>query len=107
MHRVVLPGFEMLDHINHDGLDNRRENLRPCTASQNHANQRKRTEHTSSKYKGVHWAKDRNKWRASICVEGRWYKLGAFNTEEEAATVYNAAAQKAFGVFAGLNLLDD
>jgi hypothetical protein len=92
-----------VDHWNHDGLDNRRENLRVCTKAQNNHNCRKHRwhngEYTSSKYKGVCWNKTEKKWMAYIHRK----TLGYFRTEEEAALAYNAAATRDFGEFAVLN----
>jgi len=104
MHRAILnphSGIEA-DHINGDGLDNRRTNLRTCTSSQNHANSRKRA-NCSSLYKGVSWYKRKRKWYSCISVKGRTRALGYFDDEQEAARVYNHAAISVFGEFARLN----
>lgn len=89
----------MVDHINHNTLDNTRDNLRPATPQQNSANARKRAG-CSSIYKGVTWEKALGKWRAMIRVNGKLIHLGSFSVEEEAAEVYNAASKKHFGEFA-------
>jgi HNH endonuclease/AP2 domain len=102
MHRFILdaqPG-QQVDHINHDGLDNRRANLRLCSVSQNQANSLKRRG-TTSKYKGV--CRYRGKWQATITV-GKQYHLGFFDSEEDAARAYDKAATEAWGQFATLNL---
>ena len=83
-----------LDHINRQRDDNRIENLRPCTHSQNLGNARARVH----KYKGVTFCKATQKWRAQL--NGH---LGRFTTMEEAALAYNAAAIEHFGDFANLN----
>jgi hypothetical protein len=83
-----------IDHINRDRDDNRIENLRPCTHSQNLGNSRARVH----KYKGVTFCKATQKWRAQL--NGH---LGRFDTMEEAALAYNAAATAHFGEFANLN----
>jgi hypothetical protein len=104
MHRFVLdagPGQEV-DHVNHDGLDNRRANLRLCGAAQNQANQPKAAG-ASSRFKGVTWRSGRRRWEASIKVAYRTRFLGRFGTEEAAARAYDAAAVEAFGTFAVLN----
>lgn len=97
----------MVDHINHDTLDNRRQNLRVVTRRQNQANMRKCSKATSSKYKGVSWDKSRNKWMAALGpkVEGKTRRihLGRFDREEDAALAYNKGASALFGVFAKLN----
>ena len=101
MHRLLFPEFVMIDHKDGDGLNNQRDNLRPCTRSQNQANRRPQS--GTSKYKGVSWEKTRKKWRAYICVNTQRIKLGDFLTEYEAALAYNKAAFRAFGEFARLN----
>ena len=108
MHRVIAeanPG-EPVDHINGDGLDNRKSNLRICTGSQNAMNQRPQSGRTS-KYKGVHWHKTKNKWIASIGINGKVSTIGSFNTELEAAKAYNNEARKLFGEFARVNFFDE
>ena len=106
MHRFILDCAEMVltDHINRDGLDNCRRNLRECNFSQNMANSIKR-EKTSSKFKGVGLDKDTGKWRARIRVNGDEIHLGRFNDESKAAAAYNAAALRVFGEFANLNVI--
>ena len=104
MHRVILnapPGREV-DHINRNGLDNRRSNLRLATHAQNEANKPPRGE-----YKGAYWCKKSGRWRASIRVDGRLRHMGRFATREEAARVYDDAALEAFGEFAYLNFPRD
>lgn len=105
MHRQImnaLPG-QQVDHINHNGLDNRRENLRICTAAENQQNARKTKHPKSSRYKGVHWSRGREKWRAMIRMGGRLKHLGYFDSEIDAARSYNEAAKEAWGEFAYLN----
>ena len=104
MHRQITgaPLGKVVDHHNHNTLDNRRKNLRVCTWSQNAANGRKRL-HSSSRFKGVSWYKRFQKWRASICKDGRDHHLGCFADESDAARAYNGAAVRMFGEFALLN----
>lgn len=106
MHRFILdaPAGMEVDHINGNGLDNRRANLRLATRSQNHANKSVQRNKTSSRYKGVYYRRRRKKpWYAQIGVRGRRMFLGYFGNEEEAARVYNRAALEHFGEFARLN----
>lgn len=106
LHHLVLPltGKLMVDHINGDGLDNRRNNLRLVNASQNQANRQKSPGKTSQ-YKGVSWDKNRACWYAHIKTGQRMKNLGRFASEEAAALAYNDAAIKAFGEFARLNVI--
>lgn len=104
MHRLLCPGADEVDHRNCDGLDNRRENLRPATHRLNIANQRPRVG-CSSRFKGVSWHKARQRWEAYISTDGRGSKrcLGYFASEEAAARAYNEAALAAWGEFARPN----
>lgn len=101
MHKLLMGG-KLIDHINGNGLDNRRSNLRFCTHAQNCANKNKKSG-TSSKYKGVFWYKRDSKWRSFIQKEGKKYFLGNFEKEVDAAIAYNLKAKELFGDFAKLN----
>jgi hypothetical protein len=103
MHREIMqtPDDMETDHINGNTLDNRRENLRICTRSQNSANKNKYT--GASGYKGVHWFKPIKKWAARIQVEHKQICLGYFSDVLDAARAYNRAAIELFGEFARLN----
>jgi hypothetical protein len=109
MHRFImgLYGRQQTDHRNHNGLDNRRSNLRKANPHQNGQNKRKprRVGGTSSRFKGVHWVWDRHRWEARIKPVGHPYqlRLGYFQDEEEAARAYDKAAKTHFGEFAHLN----
>ena len=107
MHRFILGAKkgEFVDHVNGNGLDNRRSNIRICTISQNHQNRRK-SPNTSSKYKGVWFNKKTNRWIATIkSTDMKWQKsLGVYKTELEAAKAYDTEAVKCFGEFARTNL---
>lgn len=104
MHREIMntPDGMDTDHINGDRLDNRRQNLRVCTRSENLRNGRKR-ENNTSQYKGVSFFKPIRKWRAYITLEKKTKSLGYFKEEIEAAKAYNKAAIILFGEFAKLN----
>lgn len=102
MHALILgvPFGTMVDHRNRDTLDNTRQNLRVCNASQNQANSPKESGRFASRYKGVTWHKRVGKWQASIKVNGRSHYLGLFSDEVSAAKAYDAAASRHFGEFA-------
>lgn len=106
MHRLILNAKhgQFIDHINGDGLDNRKANLRFCTLSQNNAN-RKSAKDSSSKYLGVSFCKKSNKWRAHISVNNKIKHIGTFKTEIEAALAYNKMAVKIHGKFAKPNII--
>lgn len=105
MHRILLnaPDGVFVDHINMNGLDNRRENLRLADRTQNNANRKKPTGLHSSMFKGVSWFKLRKAWRADIKVNRKCVHLGVFDCEVEAAKAYNFAAIEYFGAYAQLN----
>ena len=106
MHRLIMdtPSHLVCDHINHNGLDNRRQNIRNCTIQQNNANVLARG--ASSRYKGVSWNKRRRRWFAYIKKDGKQFNLGCFDKEIKAAKAYDAAARKHHGQFAALNFPD-
>lgn len=107
LHRYILNIADkalIVDHINGDKLDNRKENLRVCNKAQNSRNQ-KRHKDSTNKYKGVWFHKINKKWCARICVNYKELYLGSFITENEAATAYNDAALRYHGEFALLNIL--
>jgi len=108
MHRVIL-GLKDLsvkcDHIDHNGLNNQRYNLRPSTNAQNCKNQIPK-KGFSSKYKGVCWCNKRIKWRANIRVNDKQVHIGYFNNEIEAAKAYDKMAKLHFGEFAYFNFPD-
>jgi hypothetical protein len=105
MHRQILdePAGKCADHINHNGLDNRRANLRIVTQEQNTWNKRKKHGNYSSRYKGVIWYKRSSKWKARIIYRGKDIFIGYFDDEESAAKAYDAKAQELFGEYAALN----
>ncbi len=101
MHSFIM-GMKNVDHRNSDGLNNLRSNLRLCTGSQNQGNARLRRDSTS-KLKGVHFHKEHQKWMARINIFGIRKHLGYFDTSDDAAKAYNAAATERWGEFAKLN----
>lgn len=104
LHRLLVSpdGSKMVDHIDGDGLNCRRSNLRIASASQNQGN-RRRNRSGSSRFKGVGWHAGAKKWRARITRDGRVRELGLFVDEADAARAYDAAAREQFGAFAAVN----
>jgi len=104
LHRVIMAapdGFDV-DHINHDGLDNRKKNLRLCNPSENQHNRRPQIG-CASRYKGV--TRNGNKWRSRIRIpySKRETSLGTFESEIEAALAYDKKAEELYGEFACFN----
>lgn len=97
---VLMTGWRRTDHINGDGLDNRRANLREVTNVENARNSRIPRQNTSG-FKGV--TRDGSRWRARIGVNYRNRIIGWFRTPEEAALAYDQAARELFGEHAALN----
>lgn len=116
MHREILSRIlgrapchaEYTDHINGNGLDNRRINIRVATPRQSTENRRKLNPHvllgeTSSKFKGVSWHKNIKKWQVAIKYNYKKYHLGYFLNETDAAKAYDRASINYFGEFAKTN----
>lgn len=101
MHRIIMSDGPAVDHINRNGMDNRRANLRYATPSQNVANGRA-SRGKSSKYRGVQWAKNKG-WLAVVTLRGKMVFRKRFPTEVEAAMAYDSEAVKVFGEFASTN----
>lgn len=105
LHRLIVGAGreEEVDHVDGDTLNNCRGNLRKCSRQQNASAFLTKQSGVTSRFRGVYWAADRNKWRAQIEVSGHRKSLGAFISEEEAARAYDAAASEHFGEFASPN----
>jgi hypothetical protein len=105
MHRDILDapkGFDV-DHIDGNGLNNQRANLRVCTHQQNTSNQRKRRPRRTGTMRGAFWFPTKNKWRAAIGYKMKYVHIGYYNTEIEAAKAYDEAARRYFGEYAVTN----
>lgn len=108
MHRMImeLEGYKIkgkqIDHINGNGLDNRLENLRLASHSENQRNSKLRKDNTSG-YKGVVWNKRDKVWFALLRIGKKRLNLGSFDNKIDAAKAYNEAAIKYYGEFANLN----
>lgn len=109
MHRFLLglpPHKPMVDHINNNGLDNRKSNLRTVTARQNAMNVTPR-ENCASKYKGVSWHKRDKRWEVYISPKvGKRMYVGGSKNEKKAAEIYNNAALDHYGEYAYLNEIE-
>ena len=93
---TLLTGWERVDHVDGDGLNCQRYNMREATPGQNMANSRKRAI-ASSRFKGVSWNQDRKRWDARIRVDRRNRFLGRFRDEVEAARAYDRASLESWG----------
>ncbi|MHC4155710.1 MAG: AP2 domain-containing protein [Planctomycetota bacterium] len=101
---IEAPYPLVVDHINHNGIDNRKANLRAVTQAQNILNRvHKKRPNSHSRYRGVSRHIRRNKWAVQICYNGRHKTVGYFQNEIEAAKAYDEAARKYHKEFAVLN----
>ena len=96
MHRFIMnpPKGMVIDHINFDGLDNRRENLRICTQTENLNNRKNLSKNINKKviksiYEGVYWNNSKTKCQSYIYFDGKKIHLGLFGCEEDASKAYN------------------
>ena len=107
MHRFLLGTYKNkeIDHIDRDKLNNRRDNLRIVTKSQNKINVERRRLGTS-KYKGVNFHKVSGKWQARVQKDKKREYLGLFKSENEAAEAYNKEVFKLHGEYAVLNIIE-
>lgn len=105
MHREIMEpgGSSVVDHINADGIDNRRSNLRVCSNAENVRWQRPYRKPTSSKFKGVSYDKSRQNWQAYVTTNGKRINIGRFSSERKAAIAYDIVAQQMHGEFALTN----
>lgn len=105
LHRFVMGYYDndkVVDHINRNRLDNRKDNLRIATYQQNTSNRSIQSNNVSD-VPGVSWRKDRNKWRAYIMVNKKQISLGLFNKKEDAIKARKEGELKYFGEFAPIN----
>ena len=100
LHRFIMdcPDDMVVDHINHNGLDNRKSNLRICTQAENTRNATIPYNNTSG-YKGISWSNEANKWHTYITYNKRRINLGYFNTKEEAIQARKNAEIEYFGEY--------
>ena len=101
LHRFLLNTLNEIDHIDRNPLNNQKENLRIVTRSQNNMNKCKQKGKWSSSFKRV--SKVKNNWTARTCLNEKFYCLGTFENEIDAAIAYNKKALELFGEYAYLN----
>lgn len=101
LHREIIAAtpIQMVDHIDGNGLNNRRANLRAATNSENLCNRPRQTNNTSGR-KGVTWSRAAQKWIAQIQSKGQQQYLGLFEDIDAASAAYQAAATRLQGQFA-------
>lgn len=109
LHRLVMKHYdlkenEFIDHIDCDKTNCRKSNLRICKKTDNNRNILIQKNNQCG-YKGVHWAKDRRKWRADITVNRQHIHIGSYDTAEEAALAYDECAVLYYGEFAKTNAM--
>lgn len=110
MHHAVYEYYfgddvDEVDHIDSDGFNNVKQNLRSATGAQNSYNKSKSDSPTTSTYKGVCWSTYRKKWQAYIRVKGVQHHLAFCEDEQQAALLYNQKAVELFGEFAKVNVV--
>jgi hypothetical protein len=108
LHRAIMqpPQGMVVDHVNHNRLDDTRANLKVCTQRENLRNSEKRRG-TASRFRGLYFEKRTGKWCARIKFEGGYIYIGSFADEIEAARAHDRAAVAYFGEFARLNFLEE
>jgi hypothetical protein len=110
LHRLIMNVSDQkikVDHINHDGLDDQKLNLRTCDNSQNLRNRGSLDSNNTSGYRGVSFYKPNGKWVGKIRVSGRLLHLGYFPDKIDAAEAYAEASKTYFGEFGGIKAYDD
>lgn len=105
MHKMVCPAPDgmIVDHINRNSLDNRKVNLRAATQRQNVWNRKFNRKRGKSRYNGIRWDKNREKWQVRLTINGRRESFGYYADEIEAAKAYDRVAKKYRGEYAFLN----
>lgn len=101
LHRLLMddPEGMVIDHINHNGLDNRKCNLRICTNQENICNC-EIPKNNKSGCKGVYWAKDKQKWTVQVTINNKTKYIGRYENLEDAIKARQEASKKYYGDFA-------
>jgi len=105
MHKELcpVPDGKVVDHINRNKLDNRKVNLRPATKQQNCWNAKYKRKTIKTRYSGIHWNKNLQKWQVCLTVKGQRARFGYYADETQAAKKYDEKAKKYRGEYAVLN----
>lgn len=103
LHQFLLPGVPEIDHADGDGLNDQRHNLRPATHQQNCRGFRYKKIGASSRFRGVSWSEERQKWEAKLKADGKTIHMGRFTIEEDAARARDKATLKYYGPDAQFN----
>jgi len=105
MHKMVCPAPDgmVVDHVNRNSLDNRKSNLRVATQRQNVWNRKFVRKGGKTRYDGIRWDKNREKWQVRLTIKGRRESFGYYADEVEAAKAYDEAAKRYRGEYACLN----
>lgn len=104
LHRWIYDeqGYDIkVDHINHDKLDNRRENLRVTNHNDNCKNRYAKNSNNKSGYRNVFWDKQKQMWSVGLCINHRRIQIGYYNDLEEAGRIAEESRTKYYGEFAG------
>lgn len=102
-----ISGLKEADHVDRNGLNNQRSNLRGSTRQQNMMNKGKQKGEYASRFKGVSYDKRRNTWNARIEINGKKIYLGSYKIDTEAAIAYNNKAKELHPDFAVLNIINN
>lgn len=105
-HNIDIPLGQMIDHIDSNGLNNQKINLRVVSNSENQFNVGKRKNSTASKYKGVRYNKDKKKWYSCCTINRKYYFFGYTKTEMESVLNYNREIKKYQGDYGKINIIE-
>jgi len=107
MHRIIMNAKKgtLIDHINHNPIDNRKENLRVITDGQNNTSRKSKNSNNKSGYRNVFWSNTDNRWLVSLQVNGKNTCFGRFKLEDvdKAGIIAEQKRNEIYGDFKGLN----